>query len=151
MVQRLQETEELRGPLFRAVAQPQYDVEEVGAAEIRHFIYHLTAHHQFTAPRTGAHAGPQCPYRDRASVKQLLRRYQHVHERVHKGCGGKPHREYLQTTETETIYALTTSEHELYVVLGPLVSKPVAIAASHKLLRWLRKEQPNLFFAPVAK
>ena len=43
------------------------------------------------------------------------------------------------------------AEHELYVVLGPLVSKPVAIAASHKLLRWLRKEQPTLFFAPVAK
>ena len=35
---RLQQTEELRGPLFRAVAQPQYDVEEAGAAEARHFL-----------------------------------------------------------------------------------------------------------------
>ena len=149
VVERLQEAEELRGPLFRAIAQPQYDVEEVGAAEIRHFIYRLAAHSQFTAPRTGPLAGPQCPYRDRASVKALLRRYQHAHQRVH--AGGKPLREYLQTTETETIVAWTSSEHELYVVLGPLVSKPVAIAASHKLLRWLRKEQPTLFFAPVAK
>ena len=72
-----------------------------------------------------------------------------LHERVH--AGGKPLREYLQTTETETIVAWTNSEHELYVVLGPLVSKPVAIAASHKLLRWLRKEHAALFFAPVAK
>ena len=122
---------------------------QVGAAEIRHFIYRLAAHAQFTAPRTGPLAGPQCPYRDRAAVKGLLRRYQHAHQRVH--AGGKPLREYLQTTEAETIVAWTSSEHELYVVLGPLVSKPVAIAASHKLLRWLRKEQPTLFFAPVAK
>ena len=31
---RPQEAEELRGPLFRAIAQPQYDVEEVGAAAL---------------------------------------------------------------------------------------------------------------------
>lgn len=34
---RLQEAEELRGPLFRAIAQPQYDVEEVGAAALGAF------------------------------------------------------------------------------------------------------------------
>ena len=149
VVQRLQQTEELRGPLFRAVAQPQYDVEEAGAAEVRHFLYRLAVHQQFTAPRTGPNAGPQCPYRDRAAVKQLLRRYQHVHERVY--ASSKPLREYLVTTDSETIVAWTNSELELYVVLGPLVSKPVAIAASHKLLRWLKKEHATLFFAPVAK
>ena len=116
---------------------------------MRHFLYRVAAHAQFTAPRTGPSAGPQCPYRERAAVKQLLRRYQHVHARVH--ASSRPLREYLVTTDSETIVAWTNSEHELYVVLGPLVSKPVAIAASHKLLRWLRKEQPSLFFAPVAK
>ena len=147
--QRLQQADELRGPLFRAVAQPQYDVEDAGATEVRHFLYRVAAHQQFTAPRTGPDAGPQCPYRDRPAVKRLLRRYQHVHERVH--ASSKPLREYLITTDTETIVAWTNAEHELYVVLGPLVSKPVAIAASHKLLRWLRKEHAALFFTPVAK
>jgi len=116
---------------------------------VRHFLYRVAAHAQFTAPRTGPSAGPQCPYRERAAVKQLLRRYQHVHARVH--ASSRPLREYLVTTDSETIVAWTNSEHELYVVLGPLVSKPVAIAASHKLLRWLKKEHATLFFAPVAK
>ena len=39
----------------------------------------------------------------------------------------------------------TSAEAELYVAFGPLVSKPVAIAACHKLLRRLKKDQPECF------
>ena len=45
----------------------------------------------------------------------------------------------------ETIFAWTSAEYELYVAFGPLASKPVAVAAAHRLLRWLKKEQPSLF------
>lgn len=37
------------------------------------------------------------------------------------------------------------AEYQLYVAFGPLVTKPVAIAACHTLLRFLRKEEKNLF------
>lgn len=115
-------------------------------------------------------ATPQCPYRDRRSAKRLLRVYQLAHARVH--AAAKPYREYLHSSNSETVIAWTSSDAELYVsharrvrssfahegmsspprtapspqvVFGPLVSKPVAIAACHKLLRRLKKEQSSLF------
>ena len=91
-----------------------------GVPEVRHFVYRVGE--QFTAPRVGVHAGAQCPYRDRAAVKQLMRRYQSVHARVH--ALPKPLREYLQVTDRETIFAWTSAEYELYVAFGPLASKP---------------------------
>ena len=39
----------------------------------------------------------------------------------------------------------TAADFELYVAFSPLVSKPVAYAACHKLHRRLKKEQPSLF------
>ena len=119
----------------------RYTVDAPGVPEVRHFVYRVGE--QFTAPRVGVHAGAQCPYRDRAAVKQLMRRYQSVHARVH--ALPKPLREYLQVTDRETIFAWTSAEYELYVAFGPLASKPVAVAAAHRLLRWLKKEQPSLF------
>lgn len=38
-----------------------------------------------------------------------------------------------------------TQGFELYAVFGPLVTKPVAIAAINKLLRWIKKEEEQLF------
>lgn len=38
-----------------------------------------------------------------------------------------------------------TQGFELYAVFGPLVTKPVAIAAINKLLRWIKKEEEHLF------
>ena len=89
----------------------RYTVDAPGVPEVRHFVYRVGE--QFTAPRVGVHAGAQCPYRDRAAVKQLMRRYQSVHARVH--ALPKPLREYLQVTDRETIFAWTSAEYELYV------------------------------------
>lgn len=38
-----------------------------------------------------------------------------------------------------------TTGFELYLVFGPLVTKPAAIHAINKLLRWIKREEDRLF------
>jgi len=38
-----------------------------------------------------------------------------------------------------------TSTFELYVTFEPLVSKPIAMNAVNKLLKWIKKEEDRLF------
>ena len=94
MVSGLQQREELRGALFRALAEPQATVDEHAPPEVAHYIYRLNGLGQYTLPRLGRHAGEQCAYQDRQAVKRLLRRYQLAQSRVH--AGEKPLREYYQ-------------------------------------------------------
>ena len=94
MVSGLQQREELRGALFRALAEPQATVDEHAPPEVSHYIYRLNGLGQYTLPRLGRHAGEQCAYQDRQAVKRLLRRYQLAQSRVH--AGEKPLREYYQ-------------------------------------------------------
>lgn len=150
---RLETAGELRDGLLAALHAPQYAVSELGVPEVRHCIYRLPGGgggansagiDLYSAPRTGRLAGTQCPYHQRAAVKRLLRHYMLAHARVHHQLG-KPLREYMQTTDDELIVVWTAADFELYVAFSPLVSKPVAYAACHKLHRCLKKETPNLF------
>jgi len=50
-----------------------------------------------------------------------------------------------QATDTELIVAWTSAEYELYVALGPRVSRPAALAACAKLRSFLKKEERSLF------
>ena len=150
VVEKLDANAELRGAMIRAVASPQYAVDELDVPEVRHCLYRLSGGagglDLLSAPRTGALAGPQCPYHDRPAAKRLLRAYQLAHARVH-ATPGKPLREFVMTTEAETIVVWCTADAELYATFGPLMPKPYAIAACHKLLRRLKKEQASLFVA----
>ena len=82
-------------------------------------------------------------------MKRLLRHYMLAHARVHHQLA-KPLREYFQTTDDELIVVWTAADFELYAAFSPLVSKPVAYAACHKLHRRLKKEAPNLFMLQAA-
>jgi hypothetical protein len=152
---RLEAQSDVRLALALAVREPQYSVDDLGVPEVRHCLYRLSGSYgldaQLSCPRTGQFAGPQCPYQDRRSAKRLLRGYMLAHARVHSPPSGKPLREYLQATASETILVWATPEAELYVAFGPLVSRGVAIAASHKLHRRLKKEQAALFLTPVTR
>ena len=134
--------------MLECLASPHYSVDGLGVPEVRHCLFRLTAPlaslDQYSAPRTGRLAGPQSPYHDTRSVRRLVRHYMLAHARVHQQAG-KPLREYIQTTDDEMIIVWTASDFELYTVFSPLVSKPVAYAACHKLRQRLKKEAPNLF------
>ena len=82
-------------------------------------------------------------------MKRLVRHYMLAHARVHQQQH-RPLREYMQATDDELLVVWTAADFELYVAFSPLVSKPVAYAACHKLHRRLKKEQPSLFaLSPV--
>jgi hypothetical protein len=154
VMSRLAQQVELRDTLLPCVAEPQYAVDTLGVPEVHHCLFRiphsLAGLEQFTAPRTGYLAGPQSPYHDTASVRRLMRHYMIAHARVHSQTG-KPLREYMQLTNHELIIVWASAEFELYAAFSPLVSKPVAYAACHKLHRRMKKELPNLFMLHAAK
>lgn len=45
----------------------------------------------------------------------------------------------------ETMLAWVTSGFELYATFEPLVTKPDAINAVNKLIKWIKKEEDRLF------
>lgn len=149
---------ELREGVLAALNAPQYAVSDLDVPEVRHCIYRLpggaggsssSGIDLFSAPRTGRLAGTQCPYHQPGAVKRLLRHYMLAHARVHHQLA-RPLREYFQTTDDELIVVWTAADFELYAAFSPLVSKPVAYAACHKLHRRLKKEAPNLFMLQAA-
>ena len=139
----LHSKQELRAALDASVQVPQCCIDEPGVPEIRHYMFRLATLEQCTSPHSGHPSSPESPYRNHSSLKHLFQRYQLVHSRVH--ASEKPLREYFQASNTEAIFVWCNSDFELYVALGPLVTKPMAVAACHKLLRWLRTEEKNLF------
>jgi hypothetical protein len=83
-----------------------------------------------------------------------MRHYMLAQDRVHHTSGKGPLREYMQLSEDEMTIVWTSAKTdglgELYAVFSPLVSKPVAYAACHKLLRKLKKEMPQLLMLHAA-
>lgn len=152
VVSRLEQQDEFRASILACLAQPQYAIDQLGVPEVRHCLLRIPAStgglDQYTAPRTGCHAGQQSPYHDKASVRRLMRHYMLAHARVHHSPCKGPLREYMQLSDDEMTIVWTSAKTEglgeLYVAFSPLVSKPVANAACHKLLRKLKKEMPHL-------
>jgi hypothetical protein len=157
-VARLEHQNDFRASILASLAQPQYSIDQLGVPEVRHYLFRVPASvaglEQYTAPRTGCHAGPQSPYHDTSSVRRLMRHYMLAHDRVHHTSGKGPLREYMQLSEDEMTIVWTSAKTdglgELYAVFSPLVSKPVAYAACHKLLRKLKKEMPQLLMLHAA-
>ena len=155
LASRLAQEDEFTRAVQAALSSPQYAMDDLGVPEVRHCLFRLPGGSVgvdlFSAPRTGHTAGVQSPYHERRSVKRLMRHYMLAHARVHQQLQ-RPLREYMQGTDDELIVVWTAVDFELYAAFSPLVSKPVAYAACHKLHRRLKKEQPSLFqLSPVIK
>ena len=87
------------------------------------------------------------PYVHRKERKRLFRLYQRVFVRM---AGARPgHKVYYFTTDRELIVGWVTSGFELYAVFSPLEHKSAAIKACNELLRYLKREESNLFIPPV--
>jgi hypothetical protein len=143
----------LRETLLRCLESPHYAVDQLGVPEVRHCMYRLPSGGNgldvFTAPRTGCYGGEQSPYHEPRAVRRLMRHYMLAHARTHQQLQ-RPLREYVQGTDDELIVVWTAADFELYTTFSPLVSKPVAYAACHKLHRKLKKEQASLFMLSPA-
>ncbi|CAD6241678.1 GSCOCG00009337001-RA-CDS [Cotesia congregata] len=110
---------------------------EIGLPEMRHVLYKCRSTAQFWSP------GFQSPYCTDQEVERLLGLYQCLHHRLHSPT--RPLKLIFQQLEKETMLAWVTSGFELYVTFEPLVTKPDAINAVSKLLKWIKKEEDRLF------
>ncbi|CAG8458034.1 13062_t:CDS:10 [Rhizophagus irregularis] len=108
-----------------------YSIADVGAAGLRHFIYKSRKHVQYTSPTFMA------PYNDPHEKQK------YTHDRMHSRI--RPLKVHYYVSPTETILGWITSTFELYAAFGPLISKSALTNSSHTLLKWIKKEEENLF------
>jgi len=125
-----------------AIANSQLDIDELdsGVPEFRHFLYKSEPTNQIVMP------SPAPPFATKKAQKELFRRYQHVHSRIHDTPGVKVHTLYYEVSSTATMLAmLRPGEYELYAVFTPLVSKESALNAATRALKWIKREENTLF------
>jgi len=132
------ETQSCLSLIDKAVKQHNYSVSEVGIPDLLHFLYKTHGLSQMTQPQTGP------PYHTKSQRKRLFRLYQQVHDNCYLDKD-KPHKVYYHRSESETIVAWITNAFDLYACFSPLVSKAEAIKGVNNLLKWINKEEHNLF------
>lgn len=166
------DSRELTQDLAEAMSLQAWTVDDiaVGSPDLRHFLFRSMQLNQFVT------SAPAEPYVDSAAPDaggmKLLRRYQRACGAL---AGGHPQpadagRSALaqQTAKALAASAAACTRHTLYyevgqdaVVLGivrpgdfelyatflPLTSKETALAASHRVLHWIKREEPNLFIS----
>ncbi|ORZ10533.1 MON1-like protein A-like protein [Absidia repens] len=114
-----------------------YTVEDTGINNLLHFMYKSKTQIQFTSP------GPYGKYADETNCRRLYRLYQYVFNRMHSRS--KPLKLYYHHDDKEVILGWITSTFELYVVYASDTPKSVIISHSNQLLRWIKKNDDNLF------
>ncbi|XP_072102681.1 vacuolar fusion protein MON1 homolog B-like isoform X2 [Mobula birostris] len=133
--------------LLRAIGEALGDgggVSPPGIADLWHFMYKPLDvpenHRQLTQ-----YASPEmkAPYYTEEERERLFDLYQYLHGRVHSAS--RPLRLVYHVAAKETLLAWVTPRFELYACFSPLVTKGGAIGLLTLLLRWLRKEEGNLF------
>lgn len=120
-----------------SIANSSYGIRQCGISDLRHFLYKSRSTAQFTSPEIEA------PYLKPEEQERLFGLYLYLHHRIH--MTDRPLKILYHVGQHETLLGWLTQGFELYAVFGPLVTKPVAIAAINKLLRWIKKEEEHLF------
>ncbi|XP_035677736.1 protein SAND-like [Branchiostoma floridae] len=120
-----------------SLAKGSYKVAQIGIPDLRHFMYKSKSTAQYTSSELEA------PYTEEGERHRLFGMYQYLHHRVHNSA--RPLKILFHVGSKETMLGWITSGFELYATFGPLVTKPAAINAINKLLRWIKKEEDRLF------
>lgn len=120
-----------------AVAKKSYSTDQVGIPELYHFIYKSKSTAQYTSPELEA------PYVEPEEQERLFGLYLYLHHRIHSSA--RPLKILCHVGVREMLLGWVTSGFELYAAFSPLVTKPDAIIAINKLLRWIKREEDRLF------
>ncbi|XP_068711276.1 vacuolar fusion protein MON1 homolog A-like [Montipora foliosa] len=120
-----------------AVAKRSYSTDQVGIPELYHFVYKSKSTAQYTSPELEA------PYIDPDEQERLFGLYLYLHHRIHSAA--RPLKILCHVGTREMLLGWVTSGFELYATFSPLVTKPDAINAINKLLRWIKREEDRLF------
>ncbi|XP_020293274.1 vacuolar fusion protein MON1 homolog A [Pseudomyrmex gracilis] len=136
IVERLRRTNCLEA-INESMNKPTVTTADIGLPEMRHVLYKCKSTAQFWNP------GLQPPYTTEEEIERLLGLYQCLHHRLHSPS--RPLKLIFQQLDKETMLAWVASGFELYVTFEPLITKPDAIEAVSKLLKWIKKEEERLF------
>lgn len=136
IVEKLRRTNCLEA-INESMNKPPITTADIGLPEMRHVLYKCRSTAQFWSP------GLQPPYTTDEEIERLLGQYQCLHHRLHSLS--RPLKLIFQQLDKETMLAWVTLGFELYVTFEPLVTKPDAIEAVSKLLKWIKKEEERLF------
>ncbi|KAJ8302197.1 hypothetical protein KUTeg_021184 [Tegillarca granosa] len=120
-----------------SLTRTSYSIQQCGISDLRHFLYKSRSTAQYTSPELEA------PYLSQEEQERLFGLYHYLHHRIHTTA--RPLKILYSVGPHETLLGWITQGFELYAVFGPLVTKPAAIHAINRLLRWIKKEEDRLF------
>lgn len=133
---------------------------------LRHYLYKSRTYSQITTTRTKTSAtsdiddgqtGFEGIYaEDVEARRRLVTTYQTIHDALHPSSSssstraqaahaGYQARLVYAVNEHEAVLGMSTTSHELYITLPPLVPKKVATDSAHALARWVKKHESTLF------
>ena len=138
--------EEIRAELARG--DWTADSIELGCPDLRHFMY---KHEPLGQVVVSAPAEPYVDARseDRGQL-ELFRLYERVCARLGSGpnvkANDRRHLVHYEVSNHATVLGwVRPGEFELYATFLPVVAKDAVQACSHRILRWVKKEEANLF------
>ncbi|XP_055638116.1 protein SAND [Toxorhynchites rutilus septentrionalis] len=112
-------------------------LQNIGIPEIRHFIYKSKSNAQLLCSEL------TMPYSSIGQFKRLEGMYFELHHRIHNS--GRPVKLIYQMQEKEILLAWVTQAYELFATFEPTVHRNDVINLVNKLLKWIKKEENNLF------
>ncbi|KRX89088.1 MAP kinase-activated protein kinase 2 [Trichinella pseudospiralis] len=115
----------------------RFEINELGIPDLIHFIYKHRTKSQFTSMSLSL------PYRDEYFEKHLFNRYLLIHNFMHSEK--HKHNIFYVTGDLENILGWVTTAFEVYAVFSPLITKPEAVSRVEQLMKWIKKEENNLF------
>ena len=120
-----------------ALGKESYRIGDVGIANLLHFVYKSRSTSQYTSPELEA------PYNNPHEEERLFGLYLYLHHHIHSS--GQPLKILCHVGCKEMLLGWVTSGFELYATFNPLVTKPMAINAINRLLKWITNEEDRLF------
>ncbi|KRX22582.1 DNA ligase 4 [Trichinella nelsoni] len=115
----------------------RFEINELGIPDLIHFIYKHRTKSQFTSMSLSL------PYREEYFEKYLFNRYLLIHNFMHSEK--HKHNIFYVTGDLENILGWVTIAFEIYAVFNPLITKPEAVSRVEQLMKWIKKEENNLF------
>ncbi|GAV02463.1 hypothetical protein RvY_13026 [Ramazzottius varieornatus] len=114
-----------------------YTVSQTNVFELRHFVYKSASAAQLSSPVVGP------PYHSVEQRVALRSFYRFLHRKMHTST--RATKIIVVTSSTEMLLGWVTANFEVYAVLEPWISKHQAVLAIEKLIRWIKKEEHQLF------
>ena len=122
-------------PLETAAAAPEFVATDLGLPHLRHFLYVNTELQQYVSP------GWSAPYMDISEQKRIL----HLYARMEESAESESASSVCRVSASESFMLSRKPGYWLFVTLSPFVSKRQSVTICHRILRWIKAREGELF------